>query len=448
MTHIDIDEKILRVCSGRFNLLIKSNKKIAVIGLGYVGLPLAFLFLNNGFEVIGIDIDENKINKINASTSEFPEITNHELKKALSSKSFQVSSNYELIKDVNAIIICVPTPLSNTAEPDLTFLQIAAERLVPRLKKGQLIVLESSTYPGTTREVLQPIIEKSGLQVGKDLYLGYSPERIDPGNKDYSIQDIPKIVSGVTDQCLKKVVDLYSNVFKRLIIASSPEIAEMSKLLENSYRFINISFINEISILCDLLKINVWEVIKVASTKPFGFAPFYPGPGIGGHCIPVDPLYLKWKAHQVGINSEFIDAANRLNKLISDHIVLQISKILSDVNNKKIIICGVTYKKNINDMRGSPAIPIIESLLKKGANISYYDPFVDDFLLNDKPFSSIQLTENILKESDCVVILIDHSSLPIKKILTYSKVVYDTRNVTNGMYGNAKVFHLGGGELW
>jgi UDP-N-acetyl-D-glucosamine dehydrogenase len=448
MTHIDIDEKILRVCFGRFNLLIKSNKKIAVIGLGYVGLPLTFLFLNNGFEVIGIDIDENKINKINASTSEFPEITNHELKKALSSKSFQVSSNYELIKDVNAIIICVPTPLSNTSEPDLTYLQDAAERLVPKIKKGQLIVLESSSYPGTTREVLQPIIEKSGLQVGKDLYLAYSPERIDPGNKDYSIQDIPKIVSGVTDQCLKKVVDLYSNVFKRLIIASSPEIAEMSKLLENSYRFINISFINEISILCDLLKINVWEVIKVASTKPFGFAPFYPGPGIGGHCIPVDPLYLKWKAHQVGINSEFIDAANRLNKLISDHIVLQISKILSGVNNKKIIICGVSYKKDINDMRGSSAIPIIESLLKKGANISYFDPLVHDFLLNGKPFSSIQLTENILKESDCVVILTDHSSLPIKEILEYSKIVYDTRNVTNGMNGNAKVFHLGGGELW
>ncbi|EIJ77734.1 nucleotide sugar dehydrogenase [Bacillus methanolicus] len=428
-------------------LNVESKKKIAIIGLGYVGLPLAFLFINNGFEVIGIDIDENKIKKINTFNSYLPEIRNDELKKAILDQTFKVSSNYDLMNEVNAIILCIPTPLSVTAEPDLSYLINAADCLVPRLKKGQLIVLESSTYPGTTKDVLQPILEKSGFQIGKDLYLSYSPERMDPGSKDHSIKDIPKVVSGVTEECLTHVVDLYSKVFNHVVIASSTEIAEMSKLLENSYRFINISFINEISILCDLLKINVWEVIQTASTKPFGFTPFYPGPGIGGHCIPVDPLYLQWKACQVGGNSKFIDAAIRINKLISDHIVLQITKVLSDVKKKKILICGVTYKKDINDLRESHAIPIIESLLQKGANISYFDPFVDELLIFDKKLTSIKLTEDALKIFDCVVILTDHSSLPIKKILEYSKIVYDTRNASNGIKGNAKVFHLGGGML-
>ncbi|MBD1382907.1 nucleotide sugar dehydrogenase [Metabacillus arenae] len=428
----------------------EAKNKIAVIGLGYVGLPLAFLFLNNGFEVIGIDIDENKIKELNDCKSYLPDITNHELKKVLN-KSFTVSSDYELIKEANVIIICIPTPLSGTSEPDLTYLSDVGNSLVTKLNKGQLIVLESSSYPGTTRDVLKPILEKSRLQIGKDLFLAYSPERMDPGSKKYSIKDIPKVVSGVTEECLINVVNVYSKVFNQVIKASTPEIAEMSKLLENTYRFINISFINEFSILCDLLNINVWEVIKAASTKPFGFAPFYPGPGIGGHCIPVDPLYLKWKACQVGKNSELIDAASRSKKLISDHIVQQITKLLSingdNINNKKILICGVTYKRDTNDMRESPSLPIINSLLKKGVNISYHDPFLKNLVINEYELSSKDLTEDTLRESDCVVILTDHSTLPLNKILEHSEVVYDARNCTNGKNGRAKLFHLGGGQF-
>ncbi|MCS0789191.1 nucleotide sugar dehydrogenase [Cytobacillus firmus] len=428
-----------------------THQKIAVIGLGYVGLPLALLFLSQGFEVIGIDTDKEKIEIIKSCKSYLSELTDDELIRALNQNTFKVSSSYELLDEADVIILCIPTPLSEKAEPDLTYLIHAAESLTTHLKSGQLIILESSTYPGTTREVLLPIFEKTGLTVGKDIYLAYSPERIDPGLKEFVLKDIPKVVSGITDQCLKKAVRIYSCAFQQIIEVTSPEIAEMAKLLENSYRFINISFINEVSILCDLLKINVWEVIYASSTKPFGFTPFYPGPGIGGHCIPVDPLYLKWKINQAGENSKFIDAANQVNKQISTHIVRQIEKVVSDSEstpkNKNILICGVTYKRDVNDIRESPSLQIIEALLKKGTNVSFYDPFVDKIFINGKKLSSIKLTDESLRSADCVVILTDHSCLPIQKILDHSSVVFDTRNATSGKEGVAKVYYLGGGEL-
>ena len=410
----------------------KGKLKIGVIGLGYVGLPLAFLFLNKGFEIIGIDNDKNKIKKIKNLENYLPEISNNELKRVFENKTFTVSSDYELMKDVNVIIICLPTPLTNLDKPDLTYLTNAAECLIPILKKGHLIILESSSYPGTTREVLQSIIEKSELEVGKDIYLAYSPERLDPGNRQYVIQEIPKVVSGITDKCLDKVVDVYSKVFNKVVKVSNPEVAEMSKLLENSYRFINISFINEFSMICDLLKIDVEEVIRTAGTKPFGFVPFYPGPGIGGHCIPVDPIYLQWIASQVGGKSEFIDVANRINKQMPEYIVYKILQLLSvnqeQLINKKILLCGVTYKRDINDLRNSPAISIMKSLLNKGAEISYHDPFVKKIYIYDKEFESIELQKDNLKEFDCVVILTDHSSLPFDEILKFSKIVYNTRH--------------------
>ncbi|MCS0673867.1 nucleotide sugar dehydrogenase [Cytobacillus firmus] len=429
---------------------VEQKKKIAIIGLGYVGLPLAMLFLYQGFKVIGIDTNENKINDILNCKSYLPGISNVEIKKFIN-KQLEVYSNIESISEADVIIICVPTPLKKDSEPDLSYLINVGENLYSRVKKGQLIILESSTFPGTTREILQPILEKSGLKIGTDLFLAYSPERIDPGNKNYSIKDIPKIVSGMTGECLTNVFNLYSNIFNNIIKVSTPEIAEMSKLLENSYRFINISFINELAILCDLLKINVWEVIEAASTKPFGFSPFYPGPGIGGHCIPVDPLYLQWKSNQVGKTSNIISAASFSNQLVSDHILKQIVKILTlnknSVENKKVLICGVTYKKDINDMRESPAIPIIDSLLKKGVKLSYHDPFIMELKINEQVLRSIDITKNTLKEFDCVVILTDHSSLPRSEILQFSKTVYDTRNFSNYKNINANLYLLGGGQI-
>lgn len=425
-----------------------TNRKIGVIGLGYVGLAIASLFSQNGYEVIGIDIDESKIKNIQAHKNNLPGMN---LKASNLAHLFHVYSNYEHIRDVHVIIICIPTPLSDSGVPDLSYLKAAAESLVPHLNKGQLIVLESSSYPGTTREFLKPILEKSEFQIGKDLFLAYSPERIDPGNREFTIENIPKVVSGITDKCLREAADLYSSVFNRVITAETTEIAEMSKLLENSYRYINISFINEISRLCDLLNINVWEVIEAASTKPFGFEPFYPGPGAGGHCIPIDPLYLKWKVNQIGGNSEFIEAANRENKIISEHIVQKIIQIVSfgknQLKKKKILICGVTYKKDINDIRESPALPIMETLLNKGVDVSYHDPFVHHLTIGDLKLSSVDITEETLKEYDCVAILTDHSSLPLHKIIQNSKYVYDTKNILKGKNGKAKVFVLGDGQL-
>lgn len=421
--------------------------KIGVIGLGYVGLPLALLFASKGFQVVGIDLDRRKIDSISQGKSYIRDVHDFDLKEAVDSIRFTATGDYDAVCNLDSIIICVPTPLDHKGSPDLSFLQNVGAALSPRIKKGQLVVLESSTYPGTTKEFLQPILESRGLRTGVDFFLGYSPERIDPGNKSYRLEQVPKVISGVTDNCKKAVMDLYSRVFDHVVSVSSPEVAEFTKLLENSYRLINISFINEMAMMCDKMNIDVWEAIHAAKTKPFGFAPFYPGPGIGGHCIPVDPLYLLWKAKQHGTDSPFIRLGKEINRNISMYIVEEINKLLYPLteSGQQILIYGVSYKSDLEDDRETPALPIISSLMDQGFQIHYHDPLIPEFKVNGQKLVSVPLTDQLLNEVDCVIILTNHSNIPIQSILDHSKLVYDTRNVTYGWKGKAKVIRLGGG---
>lgn len=417
--------------------------KIGVIGLGYVGLPLALLFAQKGFQVFGIDIDKSKIESLSKGISYIPDIPDQIINQMITREFFQVSDNYSTVKDFDAIIICVPTPLSTDKTPDLNHLQTVGKELIPILRKGQLIILESSTYPGTTKEVLQPLLEESNLIVGKDFYLAYSPERVDPGNNTFPLENIPKVVSGVTDSCSKYIHDLYCQVFKKVITVSSTEVAEMAKILENSFRFINISFINEFAILCDKLNINVWEVIHAAETKPFGYTPFFPGPGIGGHCIPVDPLYLQWKAKQNGFDTQFIDLANQINQSVPHYIVNQVQKLTEYRKNPSILIYGITYKKDIDDSRESSAYSIIENLKKLGSTVYYHDPYVTEINISGEKMVSVPLTDQLYQKIDCIVILVDHTQIPIHEMMEKAKIIYDTRNVTKGLSGKAKVFLFG-----
>ncbi|MFY0543716.1 nucleotide sugar dehydrogenase [Brevibacillus sp. H7] len=427
----------------------KESTRIGVIGLGYVGLPLALLFVKKGYSVVGIEIDKDKVRRLSGEASSYiPDISDEEIKQANDTGRFHVTTDHAEVASLDAIVICVPTPLNPYHTPDLSYLQTVAYALITSLRKDQLVVVESSTYPGTTRELLQPLLEKSGLSVGKDFFLAFSPERIDPGNKDFSIEQITKVVGGVTEECLRRVYDLYSQVFDNVLKVSSPEVAELSKLLENTYRFVNIGLINELALLCDTMKIDLWEVIEAAKTKPYGFQPFYPGPGIGGHCIPVDPLYLQWKAKQFQHRSNFIQLSHQRNQMMPIYVVNKINEHLAENGSlfgSKILIYGVTYKKNINDTRESAALSIIHLLQHKGAEVCYHDPFVPEFKVDGRTLKSVELSDEVLRQMDGVVILTEHSQIPVEKILDHAKFVYDARNATSGYGGKAKVVRLGGG---
>lgn len=423
--------------------------KIGIIGLGYVGLPFALLCVKKGFKVLGIDLDEHKIQNLKQGKSYLPDVNDDSIKEAVETGRFFFTDDYDFIQDVDAIIICVPTPLTSFHTPDLSYLQQSAQSISKRIKKGQLIVVESSTYPGTTCEVLVPILEKSHLVVGKDIFIGYSPERIDPGNHLFAVEKIPKIISGISSECLSKIEQLYSQIFEHVVIVSSTKVAEMAKLLENSYRFINISFINEIAMICEQMNIDIWEVIKAAKTKPYGFSDFYPGPGIGGHCIPIDPLYLNWKAKQYGLQSSFIDLSHQINHQISNYIIQKIQQLLSPkkLSDSTIFIYGIAYKKDINDARESPAIDIINKLLMKNAKVQYHDPFVPSFTMNKETIKSVEMTNELLQNADIAIILTDHSKIPLDQIINHSSIVFDTRNITNGIHGKAKIYRFGGGMI-
>ncbi|MFC5468818.1 nucleotide sugar dehydrogenase [Cohnella suwonensis] len=425
-----------------------NTSMISIIGMGFVGLPLAMLLVHKGFHVVGIDLDHAKIENINRGISGNPDIDNSQLSGMISSGHLTASADYDGVKDANIIIICVPTPIGTDHNPDLIYLKSVGRALSFRIKKGQLIILESSSFPGTTREVLLPLLEASGLNAGRDFHLAYSPERIDPGNKIHALDQIPKLVGGLTEDCVNGVVQFYSRVFQQVVKVSSPEVAELSKLLENTYRFVNISFMNEFAQLCDRLNIDVWEVIEAADTKPYGFHAFYPGPGAGGHCIPVDPLYLQWKLNQSGFQSEFITLAHTVNGNIPAYIVDQIKMHLSrstDLSGTSIMIYGVAYKKNTADIRESAALSVIRALLGEGASIYYHDPHVPEFTVDGHKFVSKLLTDDLLVKTDCMLILTDHSDIPIERILEYAKFVYDTRNITKNRIGKAEVIRLGGG---
>jgi UDP-N-acetyl-D-glucosamine dehydrogenase len=410
------------------------NKKaiISVIGMGYVGLPLAVEFARAGFKVIGIDIDEKKVKSVNSGVSYINDVSDHELSEAVSSKRLSATVDYSVLKRSDAISICVPTPLRKTKDPDISYILSAAHKIVKYIKAGQLVILESTTYPGTTTEVIQPVLEESGLKVGKDFFLAFSPERVDPGNPIYKTKNTPKIVGGVTKKCTQISKALYSQIIDTVFEVSSTQSAEMVKLLENTFRSVNIGLVNEIAVICNKLDLDVWEIINAAATKPFGFMPFYPGPGLGGHCIPIDPHYLSWKLKTLNYNARFIELAGEINSSMPDFVVNKVVNALNDVkksvSGSKILILGASYKKDIEDVREAPALDIINILKQKGADLSYHDPYVPVLNENETVLKSIKLSEKNLKAFDCVVIVTDHSNFDYKFIVDNSKIIIDTRN--------------------
>ncbi|GJM45178.1 MAG: UDP-N-acetyl-D-glucosamine dehydrogenase [Gemmatimonadota bacterium] len=413
---------------------------LGIVGLGYVGLSLAMEFLRAGYRVIGIDIDATKVDKVNSGTSYVMDVPSDDVRKYVDSGKLLATTDYRKIQEVDTVNICVPTPLrSKTKDPDLSYILDAMTGIRKHLRSGQLIILESTTFPGTTTEVLLPILEDSGLQVGKDFFLAFSPERVDPGNVDFQTQNIPKVVGGVTPECTQHAKALYSKCLDKVVGVSSTDVAEMVKLLENTFRSVNIGLVNEFALLCNKLGIDVWEVIEAASTKPFGFMPFYPGPGLGGHCIPVDPLYLSWKAKVNGFHPRLIDVAVQVNQDMPMHIVGKVADSLKalkkDLKGSKILIIGVAYKRNTDDVRESPALEIIQQLVAAGATVQFCDPFVAELSSNGTQILGSPLTESILAGVDCALIVTDHTSVDYEFVAKHAPVVLDTRNAMKNVVG-------------
>ncbi|BBH54053.1 nucleotide sugar dehydrogenase [Fluviispira sanaruensis] len=413
---------------------INENKAvIGIIGLGYVGLPLALRFVEENFSVIGFDIDEDKINNLNNGKSYIEHISSSLISNAIE-KSFIATSNYAKIMDTDILIICVPTPLSKQREPDLTYILNTIETILPYLHKNQLLSLESTTYPGTTEEILKPKIESIGLIIGTDISLVFSPEREDPGNILYSTKSIPKIIGGITKTCLEVGMTLYEKVISSVVPVSSTRTAEMTKLLENIHRAVNIGLVNEMKIVADKMGIDIHEVINAAATKPFGFTPFYPGPGLGGHCIPIDPFYLTWKAREYGIHTRFIELAGEVNNSMPEWVISKLSDALNEreksLKGSKILVLGISYKKNIDDMRESPSVRMMELLRNKGAILSYSDPHVPIFpKMREHIFDlkSIHLNSDSIKSFDCILLATDHDAFNYELIKNNSNLIIDTR---------------------
>ena len=409
------------------------NFRVAVIGLGYVGLPLAVEFARSGFKITGIDIDSNKVASLNNGKSYVEDVSDEDLNEIISSGNFTATTDYSRVKDADAIIITVPTPLSKTKDPDLSYIMSSIEGIKPHLKKGHLIILESTTYPGTTDEVIKPELEKSGFIVGKDIFLAFSPERINPGDRVWKFKNTPKVLGGVDPVSTEVAAALYNEVLEKLHVVSSAKVAETAKLLENTFRAINIALVNELAIMCNLLGIDVWEVIDAAATKPFGFMKFIPGPGIGGHCIPIDPLYLSWKLKTLNYNARMIEVASEINTNMPRYVVTRVQDILNDmeksVKGSRILVIGVAYKKDVSDTRESPALDIIALLMEKGAHVDYHDPYVPQVKIGDTVMKSIELSKNNLSEYDMVVITTDHSTIDWNLVASASKKIFDTKNV-------------------
>ena len=426
------------------NKIEKKEAIVGIIGLGYVGLPLLIRFAEEGFRVIGFDIDEKKVKKLNKKVSYIHHISSRLLEKI--GDKFIATTDFRRLNEPDCILICVPTPLTEKKEPDLRYIERTVELIKQRLRKGQLIILESTTYPGTTEELILGKLSQTGLKVGKDFFLAFSPEREDPGNKKFSTKSIPKIVGGVTSNCTKVSSLLYSKIIDKVIEVSSPKVAELTKLLENIYRSVNIALVNELTILCERMGINVWEVIEAAKTKPYGFMPFYPGPGLGGHCIPVDPFYLAWKAKEDAFNTRFIELAGEINDMMPYYVVERTARILNQqkkcLNGAAILILGVAYKKDVGDLRESPALKIIALLEKEGAIINYNDPYVPLFKLNGKEYRSVELNNSEIGKNDLILITTDHTVYDYQKIVNKAKLVFDTRNATKSVKVGREKIHL------
>jgi UDP-N-acetyl-D-glucosamine dehydrogenase len=411
--------------------------KVGVVGLGYVGLPLAETFAWGGYTVLGFDVDAQKVDKLKQGKSYIGHISSERVTELVATGRFDATSDPSRFKEVDAIIICVPTPLTDTREPDLSFIITTAEGIQPYLKAGHLVILESTTYPGTTTDFLQPILEKSGKQAGKDFFLAFSPEREDPGNKQFSTRSIPKVVGGIDAASLHLAVALYEPIVEGVIPVSSTAVAEACKILENTYRSVNIALVNELKMVFDAMGIDIWEVIAAAKTKPFGFQAFYPGPGLGGHCIPIDPFYLTWVARKFGVHTRFIELAGEINTSMPHYVVNRIAEALNEshkpIKGSKIGILGVAYKKDVDDPRESPAFEILELLHKRGAVVSYSDPHIPTLPPMRRHcirMDSHTLTDQYLASQDCTVIVTDHSAFDIPFIVRHSRLVIDTRNAT------------------
>ncbi len=410
---------------------------VGVIGLGYVGLPLVLRFTEEGFHVLGFDIDAFKVNKLNKGQSYIKHIVGDKIRRLRDSGLFEATADYSRLKKVDAIIICVPTPLDKNQGPDMSYIEVTSDEIAKTLRKGQIVSLESTTYPGTTREILLPKFERRGLKVGRDFFLVFSPEREDPGNPKYNTKNIPKVVGGITARCKALGAELYGSIVDRVVTTSSPEAAEFTKILENTFRSVNIALVNELKMLADRMNVDIWEVIEGASSKPFGFMPFYPGPGLGGHCIPIDPFYLAWKAKELNFNTHFIELAGEINTNMPAYVIGKTSDALNVrgrcLKNAKILVLGIAYKKDIDDMRESPALEVIELFLEKGAKVSYSDPFIPKIprvRKHDLGLRSSPLTPRLLKSMDAAVIVTDHTAYDYAWIVEHSNLVVDTRNAT------------------
>ena len=411
-------------------------ESVGVVGLGYVGLPLAVEFARGGLHVVGVDVEPTRVEGLNQGRSHILDVRSEELAPLVSEGKLKATTDFGALAAVDAICICVPTPLRKSLDPDISYIVQAAGEVSRILKPGALVVLESTTYPGTTEEVLLPTLEESGLKAGKDFHLAFSPERVDPGNQRFTTRNTPKVVGGVTPACGERAAALYKHAVEHVVPVNSARAAEMVKLLENTFRAINIGLVNELAIICDRLGVDVWEVIEAAKTKPFGFMPFYPGPGLGGHCIPIDPLYLSWKLRTVNYTARFIELASSINSNMPEYVVEKITDALNwerkSVNGSKILMLGVAYKRDVSDMRESPALDIMALLFQKGAILSYADPYVPELDLLGEHFVADDLEEG-LERFDCVVIATDHSAFDYQRVVRESKVVYDARNATAGL---------------
>jgi UDP-N-acetyl-D-glucosamine dehydrogenase len=418
--------------------------KVGVIGLGYVGLPLAVEFANVGFSVTGIDVQASKVADLNSGCSYIQDVPTDTVRKHVESGHLRATSEFSVIAELDTINIAVPTPLRKTKDPDMSFVVAAADQVAKYIHPGMLVILESTTYPGTTEELLLPLFEQGGLKAGEDFFLCFSPERVDPGNPHYHTCNIPKVVGGITPACTEMGALFYSQALDSVVPVSSTSVAEMVKLLENTFRMINIGLVNELAMMCERMGVNVWEVIDAAATKPFGFMPFYPGPGLGGHCIPIDPFYLSWKSKQAGVEARFIELAGQINgqmpRFVVDKVQTALNNHAKPLMGSHIHIAGVAYKRDIDDLRESPALDIILLLEQKGARVTYTDPYIPSLRLNGHGLSSVNLEDSVTV-ADCVVIVTDHKALDRKFLVDNAKLIVDTRNALKS-YNSPKIVRL------
>jgi len=418
--------------------------KVGIVGLGYVGLPLAVEFAKAGFTVTGIDLVESKVARLNAGDSYIQDVSSAEVNNLVAERKLYATTDFSVISELDTINICVPTPLRKTKDPDMSYIVSACQEIAKYFHPGMLAILESTTYPGTTEEVVLPMLSSSGLQVGSDFFLCFSPERVDPGNPQFQTRNIPKVVGGTTAACTQMGAQFYSQALDHVVPVSSTQVAEMVKLLENTFRMINIGLVNELAVMCDRMGINIWEVIDAAATKPFGFMPFYPGPGLGGHCIPIDPFYLSWKSRQAGIEARFIDLAGYINGQMPHFVVEKVQNALNDagkaVKGSLIHVAGVAYKRDIDDVRESPALDIIHLLQRRGATVTYSDPYVPSIRIEGELLLATDALEGA-RQADCTVIITDHRAVDYRELLGEARLIVDTRNAFRGVVSE-KVIRL------